>query len=156
MYHKVSIFIVVCFGISLASMTALNAQQACGTINRIAQIQINDYRIQAELAASEQEKSCGLAFRDALPEDHGMLFLFSNEQPLTFWMKDTRIPLSIAFLKEDGAIVNILEMQALDSNTLYRSVAPARYALEMRAKWFADHRVKPGDRVVFNLTPRQN
>ncbi len=152
MVHKFWIF-AFCFTLTaLAPLAGSNAAQACGTIDRTAQIQINEYRVTVELAFSEQEKSCGLSFRDALPEDHGMLFLFSKEQSLTFWMKDTRIPLSIAFLGENGTILNILEMQPMDSETLYSSAAPARYALEMPANWFADHKVKPGDGVVFDLT----
>ncbi|MGH8559087.1 MAG: DUF192 domain-containing protein [Methylococcales bacterium] len=152
MVHKFRIF-AFCYALTaLSPLAASNAAQACGIIDRTAQIQVNDYRISVELAISEEEKACGLSFRDTLAEDHGMLFLYSDKQALTFWMKDTRIPLSIAFLEDNGTILNILEMQPMDSKTLYHSAAPARYVLEMPAKWFADHQVKPGDRVVFDLT----
>jgi uncharacterized protein len=125
---------------------------ACGPIERTAGIQIKDYPVTVELAVAEQEKNCGLSLRDALPEDHGMLFVYFEDRMMTFWMKDTRIPLSIAFLDVNGYILNILEMQALDTNTLHQSAGPARYALEMSAKWFEKHHIKAGDRVAIRLS----
>jgi uncharacterized protein len=139
-------------GLSVLGLFAFaTATLACGQIDRIAQIRINDYPVTVELAFSAEEKTCGLSFRDALPEDHGMLFVYASDQMLTFWMKDTRIPLSIAFLEAKGTILNILEMKPMSTRALYRSEAPARYALEMPAKWFAGHQVKPGDRVSFHF-----
>lgn len=150
------IFFVLFLCIGLFGIAQSESKPVCGSIGRTVEIQIKEYRIRAELALSEQEKTCGLAFRDSLPEDHGMLFVFANKQPLIFWMKDTKIPLSIAFLGDDGAILNLLEMRAMDSSTLHRSVAPSRYALEMRAQWFEDHQIRPGDRVLFDLSAAQD
>ena len=105
-----------------------------------------------ELAVREEEKTCGLSFRDELPVDHGMLFVYASDRILRFWMKDTRMPLSIAFLESSGKILNILEMKPMDTGNIYRSTAPARYALEMPAKWFVDHRIQAGDRVTLPLS----
>ncbi|MCI0654213.1 MAG: DUF192 domain-containing protein [Methylococcaceae bacterium] len=123
----------------------------CGQIDRVAEIRISDHPVTVEVALSAEEKACGLSFRDALAEDHGMLFVFATDRIMTFWMKDTRIPLSIAFLTASGTILNIFEMKPMDTESRYRSLAPARFALEMPGKWFAEHRVKPGDRVAIPL-----
>jgi len=75
-----------------------------------------------------------------------MLFVFERSEPLAFWMKNTYIPLSIAFIDERGRIVNIEDM-APQTEVTHWSTAPARYALEMRKAWFAERGIKPGDRV---------
>ena len=125
---------------------------ACGPVERSAEIQIKEYPVRVELAVTEKEKTCGLSFRDDLPEDRGMLFVYSYDRLMRFWMKDTRIPLSIAFLGADGTILNILEMKPMDTDLIYASSGPARYALEMPAKWFSEHRIKAGDRVAIDLS----
>lgn len=124
---------------------------ACGPIDRTAEIRVNDYRITAEVAVAEHEKNCGLSFRDHLPENHGMLFVYFSDRRMAFWMKDTRIPLSIAFIDRSGVILNVLEMKPMDTNTVYRSSGPARYALEMPAAWFTEHQVNAGDPVAIDL-----
>ena len=104
------------------------------------------YRISAEVARTPDQRAIGLMHRREMPTHAGMLFIFEQAQPLCFWMKNTLIPLSIAFLKEDGSILNIEEMkpQTLDSHC---SAGPARHALEMNAGWFAKRGLKPGDRI---------
>lgn len=136
----------------LAGSTAV---WGCGQIDRIARIQINEYPVTVEVALSAEEQACGLSFRDSLADGHGMLFVFPSDRIMTFWMKDTRIPLSIAFLEASGTILNILEMKPMDTTARYRSSAPARFALEMPAQWFAEHRVKPGDRIAIHLLATQ-
>jgi uncharacterized membrane protein (UPF0127 family) len=128
----------------------------CGPLNRSAEIRIEDFPVRVELAITEEEKVCGLSFRDELPEDQGMLFVYTYDRFMTFWMKDTRIPLSIAFLDADGKILNILEMKPMDTGLFYHSAGPARYALEMPVKWFFKHRIKPGDRVAIDLSDLSN
>ena len=108
--------------LSLGLLTVSNATGACGQLPRTTQIKINHYPVTVELAVSQKEKVCGLSFRDVLSKDHGMLFVYSNDRLMTFWMKDTRIPLSIAFLDADGVILNILEMNAMDSFARYHSL----------------------------------
>ena len=142
-------------GLTIACLLAdPSVAASCGRIDRTARIRINEYAVTVELAVSEQEKTCGLSLRDELPIDHGMLFIYSSDRMLRFWMKDTRMPLSIAFIASTGKILNILEMKPMDTGNIYRSTAPARYALEMPTKWFVDHRVQPGDQVTFSLLGR--
>ncbi len=76
-----------------------------------------------------------------------MLFVFETEGSHPFWMKNTLIPLSIAFITRDSLITDILEMAPLDTATPYVSSTPARYALEMNSGWFQSHGIKPGDTV---------
>ncbi len=81
--------------------------------------------------------------RFSLKPDHGMLFVFERPEPLGFWMKNTFIPLSIAFIGADGRIVNIEDMRPLTEETHW-SKGPALYALEMKKGWFAERGIGPG------------
>lgn len=85
----------------------------------------------------------GLMFRKDLGSDVGMLFVFSDSQQRAFWMKNTLIPLSIAYMNEKGAVENILEMPPQTEQS-FMSAGPAKFALEMNAGWFSKHGVKPG------------
>jgi uncharacterized membrane protein (UPF0127 family) len=95
------------------------------------------------------ERQRGLMFTESLPADEGMLFVFEREQILSFWMKNTPLPLSVAFIDRKGRIVEIRRMEPLDEDTLHTSRRPAMYALEMNAGWFQEHQVKVGDSVEF-------
>ena len=99
-----------------------------------------------ELARTAEERSRGLMFREELPEDGGMLFVFPQDTEAGFWMKDTLIPLSIAFIAADGAILGVQEMEPL-STELHRPSVPYRYALEVNQGWFQEHGLGRGDRV---------
>jgi uncharacterized membrane protein (UPF0127 family) len=99
-----------------------------------------------EIAATDAERERGLMGRAALAEDAGMLFVFDQEQQLSFWMKDTLIPLSIAYIDGGGHIVDIQGMQPLDE-TPHPSAGPARYALEVNQGFFAARGIQVGDRV---------
>jgi len=99
-----------------------------------------------EIAFTEAARSRGLMFREALAADHGMLFIFPDERPRSFWMRNTRIPLSIAYADSGGRIVRIAEMEPF-SETSIPSGAPARYALEMVRGWFLRHGVREGDTI---------
>ena len=107
---------------------------------------INGHKVTAEIAATPGERATGLMNRFSLRPDNGMLFIFERPEPLSFWMKNTFIPLSIAFLDIDGRILNIEDM-APQTETTHWSKGPALYALEMRKGWFMERGVKPGDRV---------
>lgn len=99
-----------------------------------------------ELARTPEERSLGLMFRESLPEDRGMLFVFGQDTQAGFWMKDTSIPLSIAFIVEDGTILDIQEMEPL-STEVHRPPGPYRFALEVNQGWYRRHGFGPGDRV---------
>ncbi len=99
-----------------------------------------------ELAQTAAERSRGLMGREELPDNRGMLFVFPQDTETAFWMKNTLIPLSIAFIAEDGAILDVQDMEAL-SEELHRSPQPYRYALEVNQDWFREHGFEMGDRV---------
>lgn len=113
---------------------------------------INDRRIAVEVAADEPARRRGLMFRSSLAPDSGMLFVFESDEQRSFWMHNTYIPLSIAFINSAGVIINILEMTPLDTTVRYLSEGPARYALEMNSGWFTLNSIKSGD-TVRGLTP---
>ena len=107
---------------------------------------IGTHRLVAEVAATPEQRSTGLMHRFSLRPDHGMLFVFAAPDRQGFWMKNTFIPLSIAFIGDDGRIVNIEDMSP-QTETTHWSRGPVRYALEMRKGWFAERGIRPGDRV---------
>jgi uncharacterized membrane protein (UPF0127 family) len=108
---------------------------------------IGKQKIVAEVAATPEQRSTGLMNRFSLKPDHGMIFVFETAEPQGFWMKNTFIPLSIAFIGSDGRILNIADMAPQDERTHWSS-GPAQYTLEMRKGWFAEHGIAPGDRVT--------
>ena len=104
------------------------------------------HRIEAEVAADQQNRTVGLMNRKAMPPQRGMLFVFTQKNTHCMWMRNTLIPLSVAFLDEDGVVINIEDMQPQTENNHCAKV-PARYALEMNLGWFAQRGVKPGIRI---------
>ena len=110
-------------------------------------LSVNNIQFSVELASTEQARNKGLMFRESLSPNIGMLFTFPDIDYRSFWMKNTYIPLSIAYLNEHGQILNIESMRPLDSTNTYSS-APAKYALEMNVGWFRKNGIKPGDVVV--------
>ncbi|HEY0846412.1 MAG TPA: DUF192 domain-containing protein [Noviherbaspirillum sp.] len=107
--------------------------------------------IRAEVAARDAERQQGLMFREKMGPNEGMVFLFDAPASVCMWMKNTLIPLSVAFIDENGKIVNIEDMQpqTTDSHCAKR---PVRYALEMNLGWFKQKNVKPG--TVIEGLPR--
>jgi uncharacterized membrane protein (UPF0127 family) len=105
------------------------------------------------IADSPEERRVGLMGVEALDEDGGMVFVFDGEQDGSFWMKDTLIPLSIAFWGEDGRLLDILEMEpcTADPCPTYSARAPYTHALEMNAHWFEDRGIEIGDRVELTI-----
>jgi uncharacterized membrane protein (UPF0127 family) len=101
------------------------------------------YNIRAEVARTPLQTQTGLMFRPAMAAHEGMLFVFDGLERRCFWMKNTLLPLTIAFVADDGRIVNLADMQpqSLDSHC---SAEPVRYALEMNQGWFAKRGIKPG------------
>jgi uncharacterized membrane protein (UPF0127 family) len=102
--------------------------------------------VRVEVAADTVSRTRGLMERTELAEDAGMLFVFEEEQQLSFWMKDTLIPLSIAYISSGGEIIDIQDMEPLDE-TPHPSARPAQYALEVNQGFFEENGVGVGDRV---------
>jgi uncharacterized membrane protein (UPF0127 family) len=102
--------------------------------------------VQVEVADSPSEQATGLMYRTALGEDRGMLFVYPDERELTFWMKNTLIPLSIAYIDSEGRITDIMDMKPLDDKPPhYSSSEPVQYALEVNQGFFDEKGVKVGD-----------
>jgi uncharacterized membrane protein (UPF0127 family) len=104
------------------------------------------HRIQAEVANTPQSRAQGLMYRQEMAQHRGMLFVFQDSAPHCFWMKNTLLPLSIAFLDEAGRIVSLAEMQPKSEDN-HCAAKPARYALEMNAGWFSQRGLKAGDTI---------
>jgi uncharacterized membrane protein (UPF0127 family) len=109
-------------------------------------LQVGGHTVRAEVADSMDERSQGLMYREELGADRGMLFVYPDVRPRSFWMANTTIPLSIAFIDERGVIFRIRDMVPLDRRHT-RSGLPARYALEMNQGWFEEHGVDEGAQV---------
>ena len=117
-------------------------------------VELNGEKFTVELAETREKQALGLMFRDSLEENHGMLFIFPDEAPLSFWMKNSRIPLDIMYFDKD------LKLVSISANTppcrvsrcpSYPSTAPAQYVLELNAGTAAKLGVGIGDRLTLNL-----
>lgn len=117
----------------------VSAQAASQTVRLSAGVHL----ITAEVAADDPKRARGLMFRETLAANHGMLFVFDNKSIQCMWMRNTLIPLSVAFLDDDGRIVNIEDMKP-GTEESHCARAPVRYALEMTQGWFAQRGLKPG------------
>ena len=112
----------------------------------IINLQIGQTIIKAEIAKTESQRTKGLMFRKHLDENSGMLFDFGAKAQVCMWMKNTYIPLSVAFIDQDGTIVNIEDMEPL-TTTSHCSSGLIVYALEMNQGWFASKQIGPGDKI---------
>lgn len=128
-------------------MSLFAALSACATGGLpVHTLDVAGHPVRAELAFTDQTRQNGLMNRDRLGADDGMLFVYRDEQIRGFWMKDTRIPLSIAFADRHGQIVRIADMTPFDTSRV-SSLGPAMYALEMNKGWFEAHHVQRGDAI---------
>ena len=110
-------------------------------------LQAGMHRIHAQVALTPDQRATGLMFRREMPQHEGMLFVSELPYQQCFWMRNTLIPLAIAFIADDGTLVNVVEMkpQTLDSHC---SAQPVRYVLEMNQGWFAKKGIKPGMKLT--------
>ena len=114
------------------------------------ELNINDKIVRAEVAFTQKGRATGLMFRNQLDKDHGMLFIYPQEQNLSFWMKNTKIPLSIAFINSSEVITQIESMSPY-SLLNHASKDKVRFALEMEEGWFIKNGIKAGSEV--SLSP---
>lgn len=106
--------------------------------------------MKAEMADTENLRLTGLMHRSALGANEGMLFVFEKEQMLHFWMKNTSIPLSIAYIDKNGRIIDILDMKPFDISITYPSSRKALYALEMNRGWFGNNNIMTGCKLILD------
>lgn len=129
--------------LGLLAATSILAQD--GPQPRLSTIQLTAgmYVIQAEVAQTPNEQTIGLMHRQAMGINEGMLFIYDHSKVHCFWMRNTLLPLTIAFIADDGSIVNLKDMQP-KTETSHCSAKPVRYALEMNQGWFDRRGFKPG------------
>lgn len=112
----------------------------------IRELPIAGQTLTVEIAATPEAMARGLMFREHLPEDHGMLFIWPRDQVTGMWMQNTLIPLSVAFIDSEFRVRNIADMEPL-SRRIHPSDGPVRYALEVNLGWFERHGVRAGTRI---------
>lgn len=105
------------------------------------------HRIDAQVALTPEQRQIGLMFRAEMPKHEGMLFMFEEPAQQCFWMKNTLLPLTAAFVADDGTIVNLADMQPQTTDS-HCSARPVRFVLEMNKGWFARRAIKPGFRLT--------
>lgn len=127
----------------LAASAAASAQ---GVRFGSTQLTVGMNQIQVEVAANDPQRQQGLMYREKMAPNAGMVFVFDQPNQQCMWMKNTLIPLSVAFIDEEGKIVNIEDMQPLNLNS-HCSRGPVLYALEMNQGWFKQRHIKPGAKV---------
>jgi uncharacterized protein len=132
----------------LAMLFAAAAAWAQPAPQKLAQIRLNAgiHNINAELASTPEQREIGLMFRPEMAANDGMLFVFERARKQCFWMRNTLIPLSVAFVADDGTVVNIEAMKP-QTDDEHCSVWPVRFVLEMNDGWFAQRGIKPGSKL---------
>jgi len=123
-----------------------SAQQIPQTGLPVVELGAGMHLIHAEVARTEEQRAIGLMARKEMAQNAGMVFVFEQPAQQCFWMRNTLIPLSAAFVADDGTIVNIVEMQPL-SDQSHCSAKPVRYVLEMNKGWFDKRGLKAGSRL---------
>ena len=127
----------------LFNLTQAGAQQRLP----VTTLNIGIHLIQAEVAIRDDERAQGLMFRKNMGINEGMVFRFGSPNKVCMWMKNTLIPLSVAFIDEEGSIINIEDMQP-ETLEAHCSEKPARFALEMNRGWFKNKHIKPSSKVT--------
>ena len=130
----------------LLSGAAFSQEIAQVTLPSVA-LRVAGKSVRAEVADDAQERSRGLMFRDRLAPDSGMLFVMPKPERASFWMKNTTLPLSIAYINPAGVIVEIHDLQPLDEKPVPSAFPNIAYALEMEQGWFSENRILAGDRI---------
>jgi uncharacterized membrane protein (UPF0127 family) len=115
---------------------------------QLEKIEINNKILYVEIADNDEKRSLGLMFRKYLPDSVGMLFIFDSSGIYPFWMKNTYIPLSIAFIDENYKIIDIFDLEPLDETPIF-PLKKFKYALEVNRNWFKRNDIRVGDRVKF-------
>ena len=133
--------------LALAALLAAPLAPSADAGARTAQVKIGKHPLKVEVVANDEQRARGLMFREKMGRNEGMLFVFDEPAYQSMWMKNTLIPLSVAFLDSNGVILNIRDMQpqALDTHT---SAGPALYAIETNKGWFAERGIREGTRVT--------
>jgi uncharacterized membrane protein (UPF0127 family) len=132
--------VLACFALSAG------AQDAQMDLPRV-RLGTGMHQIDAQVAATPDQRATGLMYRKQMPQHEGMLFAFEQPSVQCFWMKNTLLPLTAAFVADDGEVVNLEDMKPLSTES-HCSAKPVRYVLEMNQGWFAKRGIKAGTRLT--------
>ena len=147
MTHKLTSYLrFIATSVLLASCVGVGAQDAPQLNLERVTLTAGMHRIDAQVASTPERRQTGLMFRKEMPQHEGMMFVFDQPAKQCFWMKNTLIPLSAAFLADDGTIVNIEDMEPLVLDG-HCSTQPVRFVLEMNKGWFAKKGIKAGSKL---------
>jgi uncharacterized membrane protein (UPF0127 family) len=119
------------------------------TVFKKSKLKICGKTLDVETADNEPLRAVGLMCRDSMPENSGMLFVFEFEKPLSFWMKNTRLPLSIGYFGKNKRLIDTYEMKPMSETDIYTSKKYSMYALEANKGWFAKNKIHPGCKLEF-------
>ena len=147
MMRVVLLIIAIALIVVAVTMPPMGCQQNSDSGLRTVQMQIGRKMFTLEVADTFASRQYGLMHRDSMPSNHGMIFVFAREEPLAFWMKNTRIPLDIIYLDAAGQVVSIRRMKPHDLGTV-PSGGPAQYAIELNEGAAAAVGVKAGDKLA--------
>jgi len=140
----VALLLLIGFGVMGCAQTGL----------RTTRCKVGDGSLKIELAETAGQQERGLMYRQKLGKNRGMMFIYDREEVRSFWMKNTYIPLSIAFIDADKKIVHITDMAPRDTDS-HSSRKPCQYVLEVNKGWFDDHGVEVGDTVDFEVPEKK-
>jgi uncharacterized membrane protein (UPF0127 family) len=140
-------------GLAVATLLSSTAVQAQNARFGHAELAAGMHLIQAEVAGDDASRQQGLMFREKMGPNNGMVFVFEDASKQCMWMKNTLLPLSVAFIDAEGRIANIEDMQPQTLDT-HCSSKPVKYALEMNLGWFKQKHIKPG-MLIDGLQPKK-
>ena len=141
---RLAVLALVCF----VGLVSLGAQAQSGPQPKLptTPLTIGIHVVQAELAVTPDQQATGMMFRTRMGTNEGMLFVNDDAGVRCFWMRNTLVPLTIAFIADDGTIVNTADMEPRSEKS-HCSAQPVRFALEMNLGWFAKRGIKPGAKI---------
>ncbi len=144
-FPPLSVWLRLCLlsWVSLLCLSSSWAQEGPQLNLQRIKIQAGFFQIDAQVALSPEQRSVGLMFRKDMPQHEGMIFVFEQSAQQCFWMKNTLLPLSAAFIADDGSIVNIVDMKPLSLEG-HCSAKPVRFVLEMHQGWFNKKSIQAG------------
>lgn len=142
--------------LNFLTIVAVFALSACtqpqkGSADTLYPQKIGDAKFEARLAITNAEKGKGLMGIKSMPENEGMLFIYDMPTKMSFWMKNTKIPLDIAFIKANGEISQIAQMYPYNENSVHSASSEIIYALEMNQGWFQKNKINAGDKLDMKL-----
>ena len=139
--------IITFLQVLIFALVSCSKQTNSTSTNNIYELKLGNKTIFAEIAVSEHQKATGLMFRKSMPENNAMIFVFDTPKKMSFWMKNTEIPLDIAFLTKDGEITEIKKMYPHNLNPVKSARSDILYCIETNANWFEKNNVNVGEKL---------